>query len=58
MHLHVNGILADANCAGHLALLVRLFHESWRRDVWEVPHLTPVSFVDLGLQADASDREV
>ena len=50
--------LADANWAGHLALLVRLFHESWRRDVGEVLHLTPVSFADLGLQADASDREV
>jgi hypothetical protein len=58
MHLHVNRILANANCAGHLALLVRLFHESWRRDVWEVLHSTPVSFADLGLQAEASDREV
>src|SRR5215813_3349874 len=42
MPLHVNGILADANCAGHLALLVRLFHESWRRDVWEVCQRTHV----------------
>jgi hypothetical protein len=58
MRLHVNGILADANCEGHLALLLRLFQEGWRRDVWEALHLTPVSFAVLGLQADASDRNV
>ena len=58
MRLHVHGILADANCEGHLVLLLQLFHESWRRDVWEVLRLTPVSFADLGLQADASDRAV
>ena len=58
MRLHVNGILADANCEGHLALLLRLFQEGWRHDVWEVLHLTPVSLADLGLQPDASDREV
>jgi hypothetical protein len=56
--LHVNGILADANCEGHLALLVRLFQEGWRHDVWEVLHLTPRSLADLGLQSDVSDREV
>jgi hypothetical protein len=54
----VNGILTDANCEGHLALLLRLFQEGWRHDVWEVLHLTPVSLADLGLQSDASDREV
>jgi hypothetical protein len=54
----VNGILADANCTGHLALLLQLMQEGWRRDVWEFLHLTCVSFVDLGLQPDASDREV
>jgi hypothetical protein len=58
MPLHVNGILADANCEGHLALLLRLLQEGWRHDVWEGLHLTPVSFADLGLQADASDRAV
>ncbi len=31
----MNGILADANDEGHLALLLRLFQEGWRRDVWE-----------------------
>ena len=54
----MNGILADANCEGHLRLLLRLFQAGWRRDVWEALHLTPVSFADLGLQADASDRDV
>jgi hypothetical protein len=58
MRLHVNGILADANCEGHLALLWRLFQEGWRHDVWEVLHLTPVSLSDLGLPPDASDRDV
>ena len=58
MPLHVNGILADANCEGHLALLLRLLQEDWRHDVWEGLHLTPVSFADLRLQADALDRAV
>jgi hypothetical protein len=35
MRLEVNGILADANCEGHLALLLRLFHQHWRQEVWE-----------------------
>jgi hypothetical protein len=56
--LHVNGILADANCEGYLALLLRLFQEGWRHDVWEVLHLTRVSLADLGLEPDASDRVV
>ena len=54
----MNGILADANCAGHLALLLRLLQEGWRHDVWEVLHLAPVSCADLGLQPAASDRAV
>jgi hypothetical protein len=54
----VNGLLADANCEGHLALLLRLFQEGWRHDVWEVLHLTPISLADLGLPPDASDRAV
>ena len=54
----MNGILADANCEGHLALLLRLFQEGWRHDVWESLHLTPRSLSDLGLQPDASDRAV
>jgi hypothetical protein len=29
----MHGILADANCAGHLALLLRLLQEGWRHDV-------------------------
>ncbi len=54
----MHGILADANCAGHLALLLRLFQVGWRHDVWEGLHLTLVSFADLGLQPEASDRGV
>ena len=52
------GILADANCEGHLALLLRLLQEGWRHDVWEGLHLTPVSCADVGLPADAADRAV
>ena len=54
----MNGILADANCTGHLALLLQLMQEGWRYDVWEVLHLACVSFADLGLEPDASDRAV
>jgi hypothetical protein len=32
--------------------------EGWRHDVWEGLHLAYVSFADLGLHADASDRAV
>jgi hypothetical protein len=56
--LHVNGILADANFEGDLALLLRLFQEGWRHDGWEILHLTPRSLSDLGLQPDASARDV
>ena len=58
MRLEVNGMLADANCEGHLALLLRLFHQHWRQEVWEFLRLPQVSFADLGLPPDASDREV
>jgi len=58
MRLEVKGILADANCAGHLALLLRLFQQYWRQEVWEFLRLAQVSFADLGLLPGASDREV
>ena len=58
MRLEVHGILADANCEGHLALLLRLFQQHWRQEVWEFLRLVQVSFADLGLPPDASDREV
>ena len=58
MRLAVHDILADANCTGHLALLLRLFQQHWRQEVWEFLGLAQVSFSDLGLPPDASDREV
>src|SRR5262249_14742566 len=58
MRLGVNGILADANCEGHLALLLRLFQQHWRQEVWASLRLVQVSFADLGLSPSASDREV
>jgi hypothetical protein len=58
MQLKVKGILADANCEGHFALLLRFFEQSWRQDVWEFLNLAQLSFADVGLRQDASDREV
>jgi hypothetical protein len=58
MWLEVHGTLADANCIGHLALLLRLFQQNWRQEVWEFLGLAQVSFADLGLPPDTSDREV
>jgi hypothetical protein len=58
MQREVSGILADANCEGHLALLLRFFEQSWRQDVWEYLSLAQLSFADVGLLRDASDREV
>jgi len=58
MELEVNGILADANCEGHLAVLLRFFGQAWRQEVWVFLSLRPYAFADLGLRLDASDREV
>jgi len=58
VRFEVHGILADANCAGHFALLLRLFQQHWRQEVWEFLRLVQVSFADLRLPPDASDREV
>jgi hypothetical protein len=58
MQLEVTGILADANCEGHLSLLLRLFQQNWRQEVWALLGLDQVSFADLGLPPDASDYEV
>jgi hypothetical protein len=58
MALQVNGILADANCTGHLDVLLRFFAREWRQDVWTFLSLTPFSFADVGLRLNASDREV
>jgi hypothetical protein len=58
MQLEVTGILADANCEGHLSLLLRLFQQNWRQEVWAFLGLAQVSFADLGLPPDASDYEV
>lgn len=58
MPLEIHGILADANCEGHLALILRIFQQTWRQEVWEFLGLASVSFTDLDLLPDASDREV
>jgi hypothetical protein len=58
MELKVNGILADANCVGHLAVLLRFFGQGWRQEVWAFLSLAQFSFADVGLRLNASDREV
>ena len=58
MRLEVHGILADANCEGHLALLLSLLQQHWRQEVWAFLCLVQVSFADLELLLGASDREV
>jgi hypothetical protein len=54
----VYGILADANCEGHFALLLTLLQTSWRREVWEFMGMARMTLAEFGLVADASDRAV
>jgi len=53
--LHVNGILADANCEGHLALLLRLFQEGWRHGVWEACQREQVILLTANRNDDGPD---
>ena len=52
------GIVPDANCEGHFRVLLRLLHNETRREVWHFLNLAVLTFDELGLPADASDREV
>lgn len=54
----VAGLVADANCVGQLALLVQVLRADWRQEVWEALQLPVLTFADLGLPAEASDRVV
>lgn len=52
------GIVPDANCEGHFRVLLRLLHNESRRELWHFLNLAVLTFDELGLSADASDREV
>ena len=52
------GIVPDANCEGHFRVLLRLLHNESRREFWHFLNLAILTFEELGLAADASDREV
>lgn len=54
----MSGILADANDQGHVRLLVHLFHDESRREVWSSLQLTMPSFADMGLRPDAPDDQI
>ncbi len=52
------GIVPDANCEGHFRVLLRLLHSEPRREFWHFLNLAVLTFDELGLPPDASDREV
>lgn len=52
------GIVADANCVGHFQLVLRLLHDESRRELWHFLNLAVLTFEDLGLAPDVSDRDV
>jgi hypothetical protein len=52
------GIVPDANCEGHFRALLRLLHNESRREFWHFLNLAVLTFEELGLSPDASDREV
>ena len=51
------GIVPDANCEGHFRVLLRLLHSQRRRELWHFLNLAVLTFDELGLPSDASDRE-
>jgi hypothetical protein len=54
----VKGILADVNVEGHFALLLHLFGQESRRELWTFLHLSTPTFSDLGLVPEDTDRVV
>jgi len=46
----------DANCEGHFRVLLRLLHSQRRRELWHFLNLAVLTFDELGLPSDASDR--
>lgn len=54
----MKGILADANCEGHLEFMVRLMNEESRRGFWAHLNLLTPTFAELGLSRESSDSVV
>lgn len=54
----MTGILADADIQGHFTVLLRLFRDVSRSEIWNSLELSTPRFEDLGLTADASDRQI
>jgi hypothetical protein len=54
----VQGILADVNCQRQVQRLRSLCHKGWRQEVWQSLDLAVMSFTDLGLPLNATDRQV
>lgn len=52
------GIVPDANCEGHFRVLLRLLHTEARRELWHSLNLAVLSFDELELAANATDRQV
>jgi hypothetical protein len=51
----VKGVLADVNCEGHLAVLLRLFGHGSRIEFWSHLSLITPTFADLGLAPETPD---
>ena len=49
------GILADANCEGHVRLLLRLLNQDWRQELWSALNMSDCTFADVNLQKTDSD---
>ena len=54
----MRGLMADANCIGHVLLLVNLMQDVDRRGFWEFLELDVFTLADFGLSVDASDRVI
>jgi hypothetical protein len=54
----VRGVLPDADIAGYLQIIFRLFQEESRREIWHWLNCATPSFEELGLPPNASDRDI
>ena len=52
----MRGVLPDINCQGHFQVLLRLLADVSRGELWNFLNLAILTFDDLNLAADASDR--
>jgi hypothetical protein len=52
----VRGILPDINCQGHFQVLQRLLADESRAELWNFLNLEVLTFDDLGLAVNISDR--